>query len=119
MAAGKLNLTIEQGSTFTRLLTIKSGGTPVNLSGYSFAGQVRRKHSDQKKLAEFTCAVGSPTSNGQVTISLTATQTSAIPFIYDDDGNLEVFYYDIEMTVGSTVDRILEGTVTLSPEVTR
>jgi hypothetical protein len=119
MAAAKLNLTIEQGVTFTRSITIKSNGTPVDIAGYTFAGYIRETHQDQKKLAEFTFAIQSPTSNGVVVMSLTATQTSAIPFIYGDDGEIKDYVYDVEMTVGSTVYRPLQGKIILSPEVTR
>ena len=70
--SGKLDLTIEQGATFSRTITIKDA------------------------------------SNVVVDIS---TDTAAM-----DAGD---HVYDIEWTSGSTVTRLLEGTATVTPGVTR
>ena len=50
-------------------------------------------------------------STGQVTLSLTATVTAGLA-----SGR---YVYDVELTTGSTVSRVLEGLVTVSPEVTK
>lgn len=117
MAAAKLNLYVEQGATFTRVLTINdSAGDPVNLSTWSFAGQVRSNYASSVVLVNFTVVVKNQTTNtGEVEISLTATQTAGIPA----ESQLSSYVYDLEATIGSEKRRVVEGTFTLSAEVTR
>lgn len=117
MAAGKLNLYVEQGATFSRVLTINdSNGDPVNLSTWTFAGQVRSSYSSSSVIVSLTFTVKNQTTNtGEVEISLTATQTSAIPAT----GALSRYVYDIEATIGSEKRRVVEGEFQLSAEVTR
>jgi hypothetical protein len=109
--SGKLDLTIEQGATFSRTITIKDAqNTAVDISTDTFAGQVRKRHQSDTVEAtmSFTITDG---ANGEVTATISATDTAAM-----DAGD---FVYDIEWTSGSTVVRLLEGTATITPEVTR
>jgi hypothetical protein len=113
MAAATHNITIEQGATFLRTLTLKnSDDTPFDLTGYTARGQIRRNHRSGNVAASFTCTITDPTA-GEIQIKLTAATTADLP-IYD-----HVYDIEIELTAASTVSRILEGTVTVSPEVTR
>ena len=41
MAAGKYNITIDQGSDFSIQLTVKESGTAKNLTGYNARAQLR------------------------------------------------------------------------------
>jgi len=111
MAAGTYNFTIEQGATFTRLLTLKENASVMNLSGYSAASQMRQSHDSNTVIGTITASVTNA-SAGQLTISMTATAS----------GNLEegIYVYDIEITASSgAVTRILQGKVTVTPQVTR
>lgn len=110
MSAGTTNFTnFEQGVTFSKTLTInESGGSAKDLTNCTFAGQIRpRKHSTDK-ITDFTMTVTNA-ATGTVTMALTAAQTSKVT-----DGSV----YDIEMTESGTVTRILQGTFTVSAEVT-
>lgn len=121
MAAGRYDLVIEQGATFSRQVTWQnSNGSAVNLTGYTIAGKIRRKTSDIQALASFTCTVTDAT-NGIFTFSLTATQTSSLPVMHSQTSEKEYLdcVYDIEATTGSTVYRILEGIAKISPQVTK
>jgi hypothetical protein len=119
MAAAKYNITVEQGATFNLLLTIKSPGvtpTPIDITTWLFAGQIRKSPTDATVLADFTFTIQNQISNtGEVLVSLTDADTSAIPA----DGPITNLVYDIEATVGSTVTRLIQGSVLLSAEVTR
>ena len=43
--SGKLDLTIEQGATFSRTITIKdASNVVVDITNDTFAGQVRKRH---------------------------------------------------------------------------
>ena len=111
MSAGTYNFTIEQGTTFSRVLTLQENGSAMNLTGYSVASQMRSTHDSSSIAATITGTI-SNASSGQITLSLTNTQTSAI--------EEAIYVYDVEITSGAgAVTRILQGNVTVTPEVTR
>lgn len=110
MAAATLNFTFEQGATFTRTLTITvTGGAAKDITNISFAGQIRPRKDTSDKIADFSFTKTDPT-NGVVRMDITNAETSKVT-----DGAV----YDIEMTEGDTITRLLEGTFTVSTEVTR
>jgi hypothetical protein len=111
MSAGTYNFTIEQGTTFSRVLTLQENSSAMNLTGYSVASQMRSTHDSSSIVATFSGSVTNA-SSGQITLSLTNSQTSAI-----DEA---IYVYDVEITSGAgAVTRILEGNITVTPEVTR
>lgn len=111
MAAGKYNFTLEQGSTFSREITVQENGSAMNLTGYSSRMQMRSTHDSSTVGLSFTATVSSA-AEGKVQLSATATQTAAI-----EEG---IYVYDLEIESGSgTVTRLMEGKVTVTPEVTR
>ena len=111
MAAGTYNFIIDQGATFTRQLTVKEDGSAMNLTGYSVASKMRSTHDSGTVVGTFTCSITTATS-GLITMAMTASTTAAI-----EEG---IYVYDLEITSGSgTVTRLLQGEVTVNPEVTR
>lgn len=121
MAAGRYDLVIEQGATFSRQVTWQNqDGSAVNLTGYSIAGKIRRKTSDNQPIISFTTAI-TDAANGIFTFSLTATQTASLPVNHGATAEKEYLdcVYDIEATVGSTKYRVIEGLARISPEVTK
>ena len=111
MPAGTYNFVLDQGATFTRQLTVKDDGTVMNLTGYSVASKMRSTHDSGTVVGTFTCTVSNATG-GVITMSMTSTTTGGI-----EEG---IYVYDLEMTSGGgTVTRLMEGTVTVNPEVTR
>lgn len=124
MAAGILNLIIEQGSDFIQVLTITdSADSLIDLTGYTFAGKIRKKYSDSTVIKSFTFTILDQTSHkGEVRMSLTAAETASIAAdnVEDYKRPFTKFIYDVEMTdTGPTTSRIMEGTIDFSPEVTR
>lgn len=123
MSAGTYDIVIEQGATFERTMTIKdSNDDPIDLTGFTFTGQVRKTYSSSSIIISFTFEILNQVSNtGQVKMKLTSSQTSSIPV--DKADNYEkkttIYCYDVEMDTGSVVDRIIQGTASISPEVTR
>lgn len=123
MAAGVCNLLIQQGETFTRTITLTDNQTipaPINLTGYVARAQMRTAANATDVVESFTCTIDAPTS-GAIIISLSATETSAIPTVgktaYD---KLSKYVWDMEIESASgVVTRILNGSVEVSPEVTR
>lgn len=114
MSAGAYNFICEQGTTFARTLFVKdSTDTLRDLSTYSGRMHVRRRIDDTATLVELTTTNGRMTlnANGEIYLSLSPTETSAIT----DSG-----VYDLELEDSSgNVERLIEGTFTLIKEVTR
>lgn len=118
MAAFKLNLKIDQGATFSKLVTWRTGsttGTPVDLTGCIARMQARSKITDQLVLLDLTTANGGIAlggAAGTIQIKLTATQTAAFTW------SSAVYDMEIEFPDG-TVMRRLQGVISVYPEVTR
>lgn len=107
----KANLVIDQGTSFFITMNVKDdNGDPIDLSGYNAASQIRKWYTSTNSVS-FSVAPGANT--GTLNLSLTPTQT----------GNLYAgrYVYDIELTSNSTgaVYRVVEGIVTVTPQVTR
>lgn len=108
--ATKANLVIDQGSTFSTDLNLTDeNGDALSLVGYSANSQIRKWYTSSNAAATFTASVN--TTSAVITLSLTANQTSNL-----DSGR---YVYDVEITDGATVSRIVEGIITVTPQVTR
>ena len=107
-----LDLTLDQGATFTQKVNyIDSNKANISLVGYDVRAQMRRSYYSANATA-ITATVSSDT-NGEVTLSLAANVTSALK-----SGR---WFYDVEANTASdaTVIRLVEGIITVMPEVTR
>ena len=108
------NLLIEQGATFDISLQIMQDEfTPQDLTGFTARSQMRVNYQS-RRATDFTVAITVP-ANGEITMSLTAEQTAQLP-----QGR---YVYDVEV-LGPTgppaeVGRILQGVVTVTPQVTK
>ena len=129
MLAGTYNMLTEQGSTLYRVINLEypdttdpSGETylPWDLNGYTARMQVRRLIEDTAFMIEITTENGGinieplgVADKGRIDLTMTAAQTAAL----DSDG-----VYDLEIidTGGTgTVSKVIKGTFSLIPEVTR
>jgi hypothetical protein len=118
MVAGRLNLVIEQGATFSYPLTVSDSGVTRNLTGYTARMMVREDVDATSPLLTLTTENGriiiAPDQvgdKGEMSLLITAADTAALTF---DSG-----VYDLELVNGSVVERLLEGKVKLKKEVTR
>jgi hypothetical protein len=108
--ATKANLVIDQGSTYSVNLDLTDeNGDVINLSGYTSNSQIRKWYTSSTPAAVFTTAVNA--TSGELTLSLTANQTS----------NLVAgrYVYDVELNQGGVISRIVEGIITVTPQVTK
>lgn len=104
------NFEIQQGSTFSRNMTIvDSDKLPLNLTSYTLTGQLRKNYNSVEFVA-FTIIVTNAAS-GKITISLNSTITNNLLF--------PKYVYDVEVSGNGNVYRILEGVITISPNATR
>lgn len=122
-SSAKFNIEIDQGSDFSMQITIKDSlGVEIDLTGHTFTGQIRKTIADTVVQASFTFNVLDQVANtGKVDITLANAISSAIilPKQNKVTRTAVPMAYDIESEIGGTVTRWLEGTVNISPEVTR
>lgn len=104
---------IGQGETFKILTTLENTdtGTYLDISDYTFTGQVRENYTTDEIASTFTFTKIQPYSSGSFYIELTATDTSAL--------TQRKYVYDVKMTSGSISRRILEGYFVVRPASTR
>ena len=105
------NITIDQGTTFSLTINLTNDDNSAkNLANYTIASQMRKSYEATTK-TDFTTAKVDAT--GEVTISLTAAETTAV--------KAGRFVYDVEITGTDPVEtlRVLEGLVTVTPQVTK
>ena len=128
MAAGKYSFVIEQGSTVDFEIVYKdSSNNPVDLTGYSGKMMIRSNYADDNPTTyailssslsadgtglDFSGSNGNtPPTSGSIGIYISAVSSSNFTF--------NTARYDLEITSGSIVTRLLEGQISLSQEVTR
>ncbi len=104
------DLVIYKGDYVEIFVTVKnSGGTAINLTGYTAKAQLKSNYSDATP-DEFACTIPTPT-NGQVRIYLSSAQSTAL--VPGD------YIWDFQLTSGGGDTRTyLAGDVTVYPEVT-
>ena len=108
--ATKANIIIDQGTTFSTIINLTDdNGDPIDLTGYTGDSEMR-KHYTSSNSTSFGVSLGGV--DGTVVLTLSANQTSNLT-----PGR---YVYDVEVTSGANVvSRIVEGIVTVTPEVTR
>lgn len=103
------NIVIDQGTTFSLTITLTNDdGSAKDLTSYTVAAQMRKSYYTNTYTSFTTSKVD---LTGEVTMSLTASQTS--------DLKAGRYVYDLEITSSTETLRILEGIVTVTPEVTK
>ena len=119
MAAGKYDITIEQGATFTLNLSYKnSAGAVIDLSSaYSARMKIRESvggtiiaSTESGDSPKNTITIALAASGNNIIVTISATNTAAFDF--------DNAVYDLELVSGLVVDRIIEGRTFLSKEVT-
>lgn len=111
MPAVRTDLTIEQGTTWSHGWRVTYSGEPIG-AAWTARSQVRRRIDDPAVLHTFAATV---TAQGDVILSADAAVSTAWTWTSG--------VYDVEVvgpvSLGSPVLRVAQGSVTVSPEVTR
>lgn len=104
---------IGQGETFKVLTSLENIDTDsyLDITNYTFSGQVRENFSTDEVAATFTITKINPQTSGSFYIELTPTDTSAL--------TQRKYVYDVKMTSGSITRRVLEGYFVVRPAATR
>lgn len=107
--ATKINLVMDQGSDFEVEFTFTdSDGEAPDLSAHTGRAQMRLMYN-----ANVAYPFGvSTASGGKATLVMSSANTTIIPS--------NTYVYDVEVvSTGNVVTRVVEGTITVTPEVTR
>ena len=109
--AARADIIIEQWTTFETVVTVTDDyGNVVNLTDYEAASQIRKHHTSSSVTSSFVMTNGG--TNGQLTLTLSSSATGGM-----DGGR---YVYDVEVTTAAgVVSRVVEGIVTVNPQVTR
>lgn len=122
MSAGKLDIHIEQGATFTQIFQLfDSSNDVISIAGATIRGKVKRDLDSADTLLTFTGSLVNDGSDGQGQVVATAAETAALTLDSSPAGErtLTEAVYDIEVEqTDGTVLRVLEGTALISPEAT-
>ena len=110
--AQTLNLFLDQGTTFSANITVNdSSGTVRDISDYTARSQFRRSYLSANSNS-FTATIETGT-DGNVRLQMSAADSSNVVAAR--------YLYDVEIVSNTTsaVERIIEGIVVVTPEVTR
>lgn len=108
------NFTVPQGTDWgVRWVLTDPAGKPIDTSGWTVRSQIRRRHNSAEILHEWSSALGNATIvDSSVTLS--------IPHAISSGWSWSKGVYDVEVTDSNgVVTRLTQGTITVSPEVTR
>ena len=111
--AAYVELYMDQGATFNNVINLANDATNANLniSGYSVSSQMRRSYYSANATATIVCTIADA-ANGKIVMSLAAANTAAI--------KAGRYLFDMQTTdTQNTVTRVLEGIITVTPEITR
>jgi len=111
------DITIDQGADFAMQLQLAEvNGNPKDLTSHFVTGTVKKTYtSDSADTFSFSSSINEPT-DGIVTLTLSNTITDTMKpgrYVYD----VELSFTD--SALNTVVERILEGTVYVTPSVSR
>ena len=106
-ADNTIDIVINQKASFEVTFTVNDGAGALNLTGYTTSAKLKTDfNTPDSQAITFTTAVANAVA-GQVTMSLTPTQTANL--------SLQRYFYDYTITANTGFKtRIVEGTVKVS-----
>jgi len=106
-ADNTVDIIINQRASFEVTFTVKVANTALDLTGYTTSAKLKTDfNTPDSQAITFTTAIANAAA-GQVTMSLTPTQTANL--------NIQRYFYDYTITSGAGFKtRIVEGTVKVS-----
>ena len=111
MVPAKQDIKIMRGDTEVFVINLEdTAGNPINLTGDTFASQIRYNKDDTTIAASFSAAITNA-ANGVVTLTLSSAASAAL-----NDG---VAYWDLQRTSGGSVSTVIAGKCTVLADVTR
>jgi len=111
--AGFIELTLDQGATFSASIDLANDdGSAMNIDGYTFSSQIRKSYYSANATANLVITITNA-ATGNILMQIDSANTSNIK-----PGR---YLFDLKManTTTDSVTRVLEGIVTVTPQVTR
>lgn len=110
--ASYVELTIDQGATFSTTIDLANDdGTAIDVTNYTFDSQIRKSYYSANATANLEITILNAVA-GNLLISIDAANTANI--------KAGRYLYDIKMTKDTgDVVRVIEGIVTITPQVSR
>jgi hypothetical protein len=111
--ASYTELNLDQGSTFSTTLDLTNDdGSPIDIGDQSFLCQIRKSYYSSSTAANVTVNI-LDSANGKIQLTLNSANTANI--------KAGRYLFDVKMTGQSTgtVLRIIEGIMTVTPQVSR
>ena len=106
------NLTVDQGTSFTSDVTVKdANGNAFDLTGYTAVAKMAKGFASTRTRTTITTTIAADATSGVVTLSLSSTVSAGL--------DAERYVYDLEITQTSSgnVTRVIEGIITVRPQV--
>jgi hypothetical protein len=104
---------MDQGASFNNVINLTDdlSNASLNILGYTVRSQMRRSYYSVNATANITCTITN-SSNGEITMSMTAANTTLI--------KAGRYLFDLEtVDLNGIVSRVLEGIITVTPQITR
>lgn len=111
--AAYTELIMDQGASFNNVINLTDdlSNASLNILGYTVRSQMRRSYYSVNATANITCTITN-SSNGEITMSMTAANTTLI--------KAGRYLFDLEtVDLNGIVSRVLEGIITVTPQITR
>ena len=110
MPAGKYDLVLDQGSDYATTLTLTKDGSAINLTNFTARAHIRAT-KEASNYVPFVMSFPDRTA-GQATMTLPSPTSSSMA--------ARQYLYALEIeSSSSVVTRIIEGSLTLTREITR
>jgi len=108
--ANSQDIFIDQGADFSAQVTVKRDGLDFDLTGYTLEAQIRKTMNASSSIVSFSVLLNSDNSN-VVELFLSSAQTTTL--------ESKRYVYDLEATKDGNTYRLIQGHITVSPNVTR
>jgi hypothetical protein len=111
--AAYVELYMDQGANFRNVINLTDDITnsTISLANYAVRSQMRRSYYSVNASANIVCTI-TDSANGEITMSLGSANTANI--------KAGRYLFDLETVDGvGFVNRVLEGIITVTPQVTR
>lgn len=111
------DLTVDQGTDVAiDIYLVNKDNSKKDLTGYTVAAKMATSYdADEADKVTFTASVAAPATDGIINLSLTNEQTTAL-------NPKKRYVYDVEVSIEdngtTTVERVLQGLITVTPSVT-
>lgn len=116
--ATRSDFDIDQGSNVLITMELMNEDrSPKDMTNHVVYGQMKMSYGDDSTEATHFTTMVTNAPNGEVTLSLTNTQTASLDYRKRYMYDFEVRHYDSDLEF--IKERILEGLITINPSVTK